>query len=92
MGKHTEARLRRIARIKELQRIIEQRMKHWLAELEGTMRTPGEAANQVCRSIARELQKMRPHADDAELPSFAELAGSLAVLANRPRSLDWKLH
>jgi len=91
MGKHTEDRLRRIQQIQTLKRLLDQYVKQWVLELDSQQRTKGEVVNQICRSLARELSKLRVLAGDANLVSVADTAGSMAVLAARQRAVDFKV-
>ena len=91
MGKHTEDRLRRIQQIQMLKRLLDQHIKQWVIELDSQQRAKGEIVNQICRSLARELNKLRVLAGDANLVSVADTAGSMAVLAARQRAIDFKV-
>lgn len=91
MGKHTEDRLRRIQQIQTLKRLLDQHVKQWVIELDSQQRAKGEIVNQICRSLARELSKLRVLAGDADLAPFADTAGGMAVLARRQRAVDFKV-
>ncbi|MGH7644121.1 MAG: hypothetical protein ACREMR_00910 [Gemmatimonadales bacterium] len=91
MGKNTEARLRRIFQIQTLKRLVSQHVKQWVVELDSQQRAKGEILSQICRSLARELDKLRVLAGNADLATFADAAGSMAVLARRQRAVDLKV-
>ena len=91
MGKHTEDRLRRIQQIQLLKRVLDQHVKQWVLELDSQQRAKGAIVDQICRALARELNRLRILAGDANLVSFGDVAGSLAVLAGRQRAIDFKV-
>ncbi len=91
MGKHTEARLRRVNQIQALRRLLEQRVKQWLVELDSNQRAKEEVVERLCRQLSRELGKVRVRAGEAQLPGLADLAGEMAVAVTRPRAADFKV-
>lgn len=74
-----------IRRIEEIQHFIRtvEHVKKLVAELEGNRAAKASIVNGICSKIARELSQMRHRAMAANVGTLADVAGQLAVVANR---------
>lgn len=77
-----------IRRIEELQHYVRavDHVKKLIAELESNRAAKVAIINGICGSIARELSHLRQRALTANLGTFPDVAGSLAVVAGRAGS------
>jgi hypothetical protein len=77
-----------IRRIEELQQYVRtvDHVKKLVAELESNRAANPKIINGICGTIARELAHMRQRALTASLGTLPDVAGTLAVVANRPGS------
>ena len=74
-----------IRRIEELQGYVRtvDHVKKLVAELEGNRAAKPKIIDNICGTIARELSHMRQRALTANLGTLPDVAGSLAIVANR---------
>jgi hypothetical protein len=74
-----------IRRIEELQHYVRtvDHLKKMIAELEGNRAAKPKIINNICGNIARELSHMRQRALTANLGTLPDVAGQLAIVANR---------
>ena len=80
--KQTPNTIRRIEEIQQFMRTVEH-VKKLVAELEGNRAAKASILNGLCSQIARELSQMRQRALAANVGTLADIAGQLAVVANR---------
>jgi hypothetical protein len=80
--KLTPNQLRRIDEIQRFLRTVEH-VKKLVAELEGNRAAKATILNGICSQIARELSQMRQRALTSNVGTLADVAGALAVVANR---------
>jgi len=76
---------KQIRRIEELQGYVRtvDHVKKLVAELESNRAAKPKIINSICGNIARELSHMRQRALTANLGTLPDVAGSLAIVANR---------
>ena len=74
-----------IRRIEELQGYVRtvDHVKKLVAELEANRAANPKIINNICGTIARELSHMRQRALTANLGTLPDVAGQLAIVANR---------
>ena len=74
-----------IRRIEELQVYVRtvDHVKKMVSELESNRAANPKIINNICGSIARELSHMRQRALTANLGTLPDVAGQLAIVANR---------
>ncbi len=74
-----------IRRIEELQGYVRtvDHVKKLVAELEANRAAKPKIIDNICGNIARELSHMRQRALTANLGTLPDVAGSLAIVANR---------
>ena len=74
-----------IRRIEELQVYVRtlDHVKKQVHELESNRAAKPKVLNGICANIARELQHMRQRALTANLGTLPDVAGTLAIVANR---------
>jgi len=74
-----------IRRIEELQGYVRtvDHVKKLVAELEANRAAKPKIINNICGTIARELSHMRQRALTANLGTLPDVAGQLAIVANR---------
>ena len=74
-----------IRRIEELQGYVRtvDHVKKLVAELEANRAAKPKIIDNICGTIARELSHMRQRALTANLGTLPDVAGSLAIVANR---------
>lgn len=74
-----------IRRIEELQQYVRtvDHVKKLIAELEANRAAKLKILNIICGNIARELSHMRQRALTANLGTLPDVAGTLAIVANR---------
>jgi hypothetical protein len=80
--KQTPNTIRRIEEIQQFMRTVEH-VKKLVAELEGNRAAKASILNGLCSQIARELSQMRQRALASNVGMLADVAGQLAVVANR---------
>jgi len=74
-----------IQRIEELQQYVRtvDKVRKLVSELESNRAANPKIINGICATIARELSHMRQRALTANLGTLPDVAGSLAIVANR---------
>jgi hypothetical protein len=74
-----------IKRIEELQQYVRtvDKVRKLVSELESNRAANPKIINGICATIARELSHMRQRALTANLGTLPDVAGSLAIVANR---------
>jgi type IV secretory pathway VirD2 relaxase len=74
-----------IRRIEELQGYVRtvDHVRKLIAELESNRAAKPKVINNICGNIARELSHMRQRALTANLGTLPDVAGTLAIVANR---------
>jgi len=74
-----------IRRIEELQGYVRtvDHVRKMVAELESNRAAKPKVLNNICGNIARELSHMRQRALTANLGTLPDVAGQLAIIANR---------
>jgi len=74
-----------VRRIEELQGYVRtvDHVKKMVAELESNRAANPKVINNICGNIARELSHMRQRALTANLGTLPDVAGQLAIVANR---------
>ncbi len=82
-----------IRRIEELQHYVRamDHVKKLVAELDSNRAAKVAVINGICGNIARELSHMRQRALTANLGTFPDVAGSLAVVAGRGTGIAMKI-
>lgn len=82
VDKQSANTIRRIEEIQQFIRTVEH-VKKLVAELEGNRAAKASIINGICSQIARELSQMRQRAMASNVGTLADVAGQLAVVANR---------
>lgn len=82
VDKQSANTIRRIEEIQQFIRTVEH-VKKLVAELEGNRAAKASILNGLCSQIARELSQMRQRALASNVGTLADVAGQLAVVANR---------
>ena len=80
--KQTATQIRRIEELQGYVRTVDH-VKKLVAELESNRAAKATIINGICGNIARELSHMRQRALTANLGTFPDVAGNLAVVAGR---------
>lgn len=80
--KQTANQIRRIEELQQYVRTVDH-VKKMVAELESSRAANPKLINSICGNIARELSHMRQRALTANLGTLPDVAGSLAIVANR---------
>lgn len=83
--KQTANQIRRIEELQLYVRAVDH-VRKLVAELEANRAAKPKILNGICSSIARELSQMRQRALTANLGTLPDVAGNLAVVANRAGS------
>lgn len=83
--KQTANQIRRIEELQLYVRAVEH-VRRLVAELEANRAAKPKILAGICSSIARELSQMRQRALTANLGTLPDVAGNLAVVANRAGS------
>lgn len=82
VDKQSANTIRRLEEIQQFIRTVEH-VKKLVAELEGNRAAKASIINGLCSQIARELSQMRQRAMASNVGTLADVAGQLAVVANR---------
>jgi len=80
--KQTANQVRRIEELQQYMRTVDH-VRKLVAELESNRAASQKILNGICGTIARELSHMRQRALTANLGTLPDVAGSLAIVANR---------
>lgn len=80
--KQSANQIRRIEELQQYVRILDH-VKKLVAELESNRAAKPKILNSICGNIARELSHMRQRALTANLGTLPDVAGTLAIIANR---------
>jgi hypothetical protein len=80
--KQTANQVRRIEELQGYVRTVDH-VRKLVAELEANRAAKPKILNGICGNIARELSHMRQRALTANLGTLPDVAGSLAIVANR---------
>jgi len=80
--KQTANQIRRIEELQGYVRTVDH-VRKLVAELEANRAAKPKILNNICGSIARELSHMRQRALTANLGTLPDVAGQLAIIANR---------
>jgi len=80
--KQTANQVRRIEELQGYVRTVDH-VKKLVAELEANRAAKPKIINNICGTIARELSHMRQRALTANLGTLTDVAGQLAIVANR---------
>src|SRR5712664_103490 len=80
--KQTANQIRRIEELQQYVRTVDH-VKKMVAELESSRAANPKIIHNICANIARELSHMRQRALTADLGTLPDVAGSLAIVANR---------
>ena len=80
--KQTANQIRRIEELQGYVRTVDH-VKKLVAELEANRAAKPKIINNICGTIARELSHMRQRALTANLGTLPDVAGQLAIVANR---------
>ncbi|HEV8381378.1 MAG TPA: hypothetical protein VGQ29_07330 [Gemmatimonadales bacterium] len=80
--KQSASQIRRIEELQGYVRTVDH-VKKLVAELEANRAAKPKILNNICGTIARELSHMRQRALTANLGTLPDVAGSLAIVANR---------
>jgi hypothetical protein len=88
--KQSASQIRRIEELQHYVRAVDH-VKKLVAELEANRAAKVAVINGICGNIARELSHMRQRALTANLGTFPDVAGSLAVVAGRGSGIAMKI-
>jgi len=80
--KQTAKQIRRIEELQQYVRTVDH-VRKLVAELESNRAAKPKILNGICGNIARELSHMRQRALTANLGTLPDVAGTLAIVANR---------
>ena len=80
--KQTANQIRRIEELQGYVRTVDH-VRKMVAELEANRAAKPKVLNSICGNIARELSHMRQRALTANLGTLPDVAGQLAIVANR---------
>ncbi len=80
--KQTAKQIRRIEELQQYVRTVDH-VRKLVAELESNRAAKPKILNGICGNIARELSHMRQRALTANLGTLPDVAGTLALVANR---------
>lgn len=80
--KQSANQIRRIEELQQYVRIVDH-VRKLIAELESNRAAKPKILNIICGNIARELSHMRQRALTANLGTLPDVAGTLAIVANR---------
>ena len=80
--KQTANQIRRIEELQQYVRTVDH-VRKLVAELESNRAAKPKILNGICGNIARELSHMRQRALTANLGTLPDVAGTLAIVANR---------
>ena len=82
LQKQTAKQIRRIEELQQYVRTVDH-VRKLVAELESNRAAKPKILNGICGNIARELSHMRQRALTANLGTLPDVAGTLAIVANR---------